>query len=188
MSFERNLSILHSTNLEQANSFIFIKKDHGAISNQILDDLLSNGVPVPRLKIIKEITQMKFYDSEPPIIYTMMIIWDFILKNFIDVKQSRELSINKTVKLSLTVQQVHDKLSRFCPETNSSCLEMSWVKKALMGFVEIGIASSQADNKEFQINFKKHKGETIDWIFRSISNSSLIEKSHSTLDEFLRKS
>ena len=127
----------------------------------------------------------RLYDSEPPIIYTMMIIWDFILKNFIDVKQSRELSINKTVKLSLTVQQVHDKLSRFCPETNSSCLEMSWVKKALMGFVEIGIASTQADNKEFLINFKKHKGETIDWIFRSISKSSLIEKSRSTLDEFL---
>lgn len=186
LKIERKLSILHSIPMEQSSSFIFIKKEYGEISHTVLDSKLSNGVPVARYNIQNEINQMKFFDSNPPIIYTMMIIWDHVLKNFLDLKQLRELRGNKIVPIEVTVKQVHEFLSKFAPITNPTCIETSWVKDALTGFTEIGLAELKSESEgKFEIKFRTHKGKTRNWLFERIKEPEKIVKPAKTLDEFI---
>lgn len=187
LKIERNLSILHSVPMEQQNSFIFIKKEYGKISHSILDDKLSNGVPVARHNILNEINQMKFCDSNPPTMYTMMIIWDHVLKNFLDLKQLRELRGNKIVPIEITIKKIHEFLSKFAPVTNPTCIETSWVKDALLGFVEIGMAEVKSESEgKFEIKFRTHKGKTRNWLFEKIKKPENM-KPTTTLDEFIEK-
>jgi len=186
LKIERNLAILQSSPMEQSNSFIFIKKEYGQITHPVLDNKLSNGLPVARHNILNEINQMKFFDSNPPIIYTMMIIWDHILKNFLSLKQLRELRGNKIVPIEVTITQVHDLLSKFAPLTNSTCIETSWIKDALTGFVEIGLAEIKSESEgKFEIKFRTNRGKTRHWLFEKIKKPEKIEKPSKTLDEFI---
>lgn len=81
--FERSLSIIDCSKMEQANTFMLVKKHHGNIRNEKLNNLMSRSMGIPRLKIINEINQMKFYDSEPPALYMIMIMWSHIFKIFL---------------------------------------------------------------------------------------------------------
>lgn len=185
--FTRKLSILHSTHQVQKDSFIIIKKDSGEISNRILDDKLSNGVAVPELKIIKEISQMKFYDSDPPIVYTMMVIWDHVLKNFLNQSQLRDLKGNKIIPITVTIEEIREKLSRFAPDPSNSCIRKDWVREALTAFVEIEVAKYLDHVEKFEIDFKPHKGSN--WIFDSINKKKLKEeiKAKTTLDKYTKE-
>jgi hypothetical protein len=186
LEIKRPFSILQSTPMEQQNSFIFIKKEYGIISHPVLDNKLSNGLPVARYNINNEINQMKFFDSNPPIVYTMMIIWDHILKNFLDLKQIRELRGNKIVPIEVTVQKVHELLSKFAPQTNPNCIETSWVRDALSGFVEIGLAEMKSQSEgRFEVKFRTHKGKTLNWLFDRIKKPE--PKPTTTLDKFIEK-
>lgn len=186
ITINRDFSILHSTRTEQLGSFINIKKDYGQISNQKLDDLLSNGLGVAEYNIVNEMNQMKFYDAAPPIIYTMMIIWDHIIKTFLEPRQLRELKGNKIVSKIVTVEEVRNKLLKFTPESNPNCIKSSWVKTALLGFVEIGLASSVNNDDKFEIRFRKHSGKTLDWLFGKIKKPES-KKQSTTLDKFISK-
>lgn len=166
---ERNLSILQSIPMEQKESFIFIKKEYGEIGSPLLDDKLSNGVAVAKYNIVRTIDQMKFYDSMPPIVYTMVIIWNHILKTFLGLSELRQLEGNKIVPIPVTVEEVRSRLSRYAPESNTTCIRKSWVKDALLGFVEVGLAKviSEKDEK-FEIRFRKHRGEILEWLLKLV--------------------
>lgn len=169
LSFERNLSILHSTRMEQNNTFFLIKKDYGTISDPDIDAMFSEGRPVNKLHMVNEMNQMKFYDSEPPVVYSMMIIWDHVLKTFLDPKQSRELRANKKVTITKSVNEIHDKLKRFTPDSNRNCIERVWVRRALEGFKELGWAKLINEEQEiFEISIKIHRGKIRDKILKEI--------------------
>ena len=167
ITIRRAFAILHSTRSEQLGSFINIKKDYGDISNPELDDMLSNGLGVAEHNIVSEINQMKFYDAAPPIVYMMMIIWDHVVKTFLSHEELRNVKGNKITPVVVTVKEIGDKLSKFTPETNPGCMEQSWIKEALSGFDEIGLAS-KFDNGKFKIRFRKHRGKTLDWLLEKI--------------------
>jgi hypothetical protein len=187
IKFDRNLAILHSTRSEQLGSFINIRKDYGTISSKKLDDMLSSGVGIPEHNIVKEISQMKFYDSNPPIIYMMMIIWDHVLKTFLGLKQLRELKGNQTIPVVVTVKDVYDKLLRFTPASNPKCIEHTAVKTALLGFVEMGMAILvNSQEEKFEIRFRKHKGKLLDWLFEKIEKPEKMNPT-TTLDQFVEK-
>ncbi len=187
IKIDRNLSILHSTRSEQVGSFINIRKDYGTISNKNLDDMLSSGVGIPEHNIVNEINQMKFYDSNPPTIYMMMIVWTHILKIFLNMKQLRELKGNKMIPIVVTVKDIYDKLLKFTPASNPNCIEQSTVKTALLGFVEIGVGTLVSGQEEkFEIRFRKHTGKLLDWLIGKIEKPETKEKPSTTLDEFIK--
>ena len=187
VTFSRKLSLFHSTPMEQKDSFILIKKDHGIISNQKLDDLLANGQGVPKLKIVREIDQMKFYDSNPPFVYTMMIIWDHVLKTYLSQSQLRDLKGNKLIPIAVTVEQIREKLSIFAPDPNNSCVRKDWVRDALTAFVELGVAEFvDREGEKFEIKFKTHR--STNWIFDSIKAVSVATEREpsDTLDKYTK--
>lgn len=185
LSLDRRFCIVFSIPNEEATSFILIKKESGAVSNSKLDDKFSNGVGVPRIKIINEINQMKFYDSRPPVLYTMMIIWDHVFKTFLNVHQSREWGRHRTIEVQVTVPELLGRLSRFAPESNPTCIRQKWIREALQEFIDVGLASSlPAQEETFLIRFRKHKGEFINWIL-GIIETSRGETPPESLDPFM---
>jgi hypothetical protein len=167
ITFRRKFAILHSTRMEQSNTFIIVRKDFGEISDTILEEKLSNGVGVNVIHIIQEISQMKFYDARPPVVYTMMIIWDHVLKSFTDFKSLRALRGRQAFPIGVTIDQIREKLLHFTPETNSTCVHREWVKEALDGFCDIGVASVLNENEgKYEIRFRPQTGR--DWIFERI--------------------
>jgi len=169
--------------MERASSFIVLKKDDGTLSNAKLEDKLANGEAVNEYNIINHTNQMKFVDSNPPIIYTMMIIWDHIFKTFLTIDQHRQLRGNKTIEINVTPTVIHERLNRFAPETNPTCIQRSWVENALIGFTEIGLAEPSKTMGEFIIKFRVNRGKTLDWLFQKIDEHK-VKVQETKLDNF----
>ena len=150
---KHNLVILHSNRSAQVTNFMSIKKDHGTFSNPDLDALFSEGRGVPSYRIVKEMSQLKFYDWEPPVIYTMIIIWDFVLKP--TLPQHRLLRGNTSILVEMSVEQIRDALLHFAPQNNRPKIRKDWVKRALLGFEEIDVTQPVDKSKElFKISSK----------------------------------
>lgn len=186
LSFSRNVALLHSTPLEQTNSFILIKRDHGKISHSGLNERLSQGIAVKRLHIIKEISQMKFCDHDPPVIYTMMIIWDHVVKTYLTLEQLRTLRGNITLLLDVNVEDVRKKLGHFAFENKMELIQAKWVKDALDGMVEIGIAKVlNASADLYQIKFRRRDEHDVEWLIKLVKESTAPAKKAESLDKFI---
>lgn len=183
--FERNFAILHSTRMVQTDTFILVRKDFGEISDSILETKLSAGIAVNQIHLIREMSQMKFYDARPPVVYTMIIIWDHVLKDFTNFRSLRALRGRAAFPIEITIDQIRDKLGRFAPETNPTCIRREWIKEALDGFFDIGVASVlNEDQGKYEIKFRPQAGR--DWIFERIRKSKAGElpSPTETLDRF----
>lgn len=61
--------------------------------------------------VVNDLEKIKFYDSKPPDVYTMLIMWDHIFSKYINSRKKREdLNHSKIVDVELTVDQILDKL------------------------------------------------------------------------------
>jgi hypothetical protein len=185
ITFDRNLAILHSNRDSQAETFITIKKDHGAFSNKEIDQYFANGGGVKLEHVVQETSQMKFCDYDPPRVYTMNIIWDHVLKNSYDATQAQRLGRNKAPTITVSIEDVRRKLARFAPEGDPNGIKREWVKEALAGFVELRVAKRiSAEEGKYEIKFKVHK--EANWILETIreKGAELAKKPSMKLDEF----
>lgn len=187
ITFKRKFAILHSTRMEQNNTFINVRKDFGHVSDPALEKLLSDGVGVNAIHVVKDINQMKFYDARPPVVYTMMIIWDHVLKTLTDFNKLKALRGRQAFPIAVTIDQIKEKLTQFAPESNSTCVDRDWVKEALEGFCDIGVATLiDGSEGRYEIRLRPQGGR--DWIFERIRKSEAGELPGpmETLDEFQR--
>lgn len=187
--YDRNFSLIDCNPIYQAKEFIMFKKFYGKISDSKLDNKLSRADSIPRLRIINKISQMKFYDSEPPIIYTMMIIWDHIVKKNFE-PQNMNFKNNRIIEVSMSVGKTKEDLSRFTPVTNPNCIETVWIRKAFKGFEEIGLATKlDVDGNNFKIKYTKVKGSLLEWFLKLIKESKVKQNQQSniqpTIDQYL---
>jgi len=192
IKIDRSFVIMESYRKERANHSFFIRKFSGNISNKKLDDAFSDGIDVPMQNIVRELDKLKFYDSEPPYVYMMMIMWDHIFSKYINSRKKQDdLNSNKTVDVILTVDQIYEKLSKFTHESNPHCIEKSWIKNALNRFVDIKIAEESVTNpNKFTIKFRKHSEETLDFFinkFQKLEKPKKDAKSEGPLDEYIKK-
>ncbi|QLH08927.1 hypothetical protein DSQ19_05010 [Candidatus Nitrosotenuis sp. DW1] len=202
LKIDRNFAIMESMLKERAINTIFIRKFSGALTDKKLDETLTSGISLPLYNILEDIEKLKFYDSKPPDIYMMMIMWDLIFPKFVNSRQKqRDLADNKTVELTITVEQIQERLSKFAPESNQNCIEKSWIRSALGGFENMKIAEeskmnieestdeSQANAEKFTIKYRKHTEKTLEWLLKKTQKSEppeTVSKSDESLDHFLK--
>ena len=184
--FDRNLIVVSSSPMHQANAFIFVEKRHGKFLHEEIDIKFSKGVPVAELHILPQLRRMKFYDSKPPLIYTMLIIWNDVFNQYLDVEKIRELDRKRSITFVITLQDVIDKLNEFTPITNTDCVDNEWVREAMNAFKEIGIATSlHLGPNTFEIKMMKPTEEVRDWLISKFEE--LEKKKAGTLDRFFAK-
>lgn len=168
LKISRKLAILHSIRTFETHTFIVIKKDYGDISDTNLEKILSSGRGVAEYNILNELNQVRFYDANPPIPYTMAIIWDHILKTYLTEEQFRLLqTTNAVISVTVKAVDIRDKLRRYTLEPAENHIKQSWVDDALVGFTEIGFGKANGSGT-FEIKFKKHTGDILEVFFGEI--------------------
>jgi hypothetical protein len=183
LRFERKVSIVARTRESGTQTFISLKKEYGEISNPALDQLLAKRWGVNLEHILAETYKLKFYDAEPPTIYTMEIIWDIILKLFVPPDQFKQLTGRKTIPIEVTLDQLYKAICVYAPDSSNPCIKKEWVRKAMNGFISLGVANRRPGTEEkYHISMSIHRGkEKKDWIFRRISELTKNRKGQETL-------
>jgi len=191
LNIERNFSILECLRRERAAQQIFIRKYFGEISNKDLDNALSSGQTIAMYNILNEINKTKFYDANPPVIYMMMILWDFVFPRFVNSRAKfRDLNKNMVVELEITIKQMYTILSKFTPDSNPNCIKNSWIETALLWFQELGFVIAPKEGEKFVIRYKKHKEKTFELILNKANNqqkSDSKKTDNTSLDEYISK-
>jgi len=181
--FQRNVVVIHSSRMQQQEEFILIKKENGTFSHSNMDKLFTSGVAVPQLKIIPTVNKTKFYDSKPPLIYTMMIIWDHILKTNLTIEQLRDTERKRSLDVRENIQDILDKLSQYAPKTNKNCVRREWIIEAMTAFVDLKLASTViGDHTSYDIKLVIHSGDTRNWLIAKFQE--LDEKKSQTLEKY----
>lgn len=173
--FDNNFSIVEFTKKNGINEFIFLRKYHGEILKNDLDQYLSKGSNMPIEEIIGSYGELKFYDARPNVIeYMMSVLW----QNIFNPKKSEEGVFNEKFsrwefsvsidELTEELQKVYGKISM--NDRDKSFPKTSWVKEALDSFVEIGFAE-ETESKNFIIFFKKIKGDVVEEFIKRVRKS-----------------
>lgn len=182
----RKLCIVDSSSMDQAKSFVLFKKESGSLSNATLDNMLTGGKAIDRNHIVRQLSQMKFCDHHPPTLYTMAVIWDFLIKTFISLEQRRRLIGNTVLRVQVTIWEIHRRLSHFAPNGNGASIKPSWIQDALEGFVEVEIARKLPGQGLYEFKLRSHDGEFINWISSLVSQIRSERESRTTsLDDFV---
>jgi hypothetical protein len=168
--FERKVSIVARSRETGRETFIALKKEYGEISNSALDERLSKKAGVNAEHILPEIYRLKFFDSEPPVIYTMEIIWDLIIKLFVPQDQFRKLRGNSKLVIEVTLDQLYKALCVYAPDSANPCIKKEWIRRAMRGFVELKAARIIPPHEEkFEVYMSVHRGrEQRNWILGRI--------------------
>lgn len=155
------------------NEWMEIAKVYGKIGHPKIDRELSPERDCRILldDIVKKLARMKFYDSYPPVEYTMSILWDHVFSKFVHGKKLKQFRNDKKVSITITMTQILDKIATFAPRTNPKCIRRSWIREAMSMFVKMRIVSHEG-NEQFTIAYKKHKKPTTDWIADRVANLS----------------
>lgn len=179
--FDRNVIVVQSSRMQQNDTFMLIKKESGTFSLQYLDKMLARGLGVPQIKILPIVNNMKFYDSKPTLIYTMMIIWDHIFKTYLNINQLRELERKRIIDVTVKIDDILTKLSRYAPHTNKNCIRKDWIIEAMDAFSDLGLAKSMITGT-YDVKIIIHSGDTRDWLIEKFQE--LENKKSQKLDKY----
>lgn len=145
------------------------KKVYGRLSIPDIDRVLAKGDALDMYGLLDELAPIKFYDSNPPIPYTMSILWSRVFLGMIHGKKRRDVRRGRTVKISVTIERLHKLVSKFAPPSNPRCIKTSWVTAALDKFVAVKLAR-KAKEGEYEIWYRQGESLTLDWLVRLVNN------------------
>lgn len=148
-----------------------IAKVYGKISHPKINSELSSerNCRILLNDIVTKLDRMKFYDSHPPVEYTMSILWDHVFSKFIHGKKLKKFKDDKKVLVTISMTQILDTMAAFAPRTNPGCIRQSWIKEAMSMFVDMRIVSHEGDGP-FTVTYRKRRTPTTDWIANRVAN------------------
>ena len=159
-SFKCPFSMLEFVRKQDQSVFYTLRRIHGTITNVKLNTMLNEVVGIPARNLVQKLSRIRFYDSKPPVIYTMNIIWDHIFKEIPKQEEYREAFGKKTMSIDVVVREITDELKKnYCPQENTSVLLEVWVKEALDTLVRVGLAKRhKVDTNKYSIKYHRVKG------------------------------
>ncbi len=159
----RAFSIVWFTLDTQRRVFVFLQKRWGSFSDDELDSRFFEGVSVP-LDVLLKIYSNKFLDSEPPLPYLMMLIWEFILPQLPSEEEFEEAAGVKSLLVLADADDITTRLrDQYGPSRNDDkdpvIPRRAWVVKALEAFAALGMAKKQSDEEGdvYAVNFRRGK-------------------------------
>lgn len=157
MVFSSPVSIIEYNRVDQVNSFISLRIEWGDILDTTVKSELREGTAIPIEKLLASRSIRKFYDSPPPIEYTMSILWQNIFTPMISEerlnRESRTYSLPVNLdKITNELRSTYGSASRI--ERDVSFPRRKSVRDAMDAFVSIGLAT-QPDNDNYTVHFKK---------------------------------
>ncbi|MFH1237400.1 MAG: hypothetical protein V1648_03275 [Candidatus Aenigmatarchaeota archaeon] len=154
--FHRVYNIIEFARNDQTRFFIFLR--HFLSNSRYNHSKLKNGVDIWLEHLQPMISDIKFYDAEPPILYIMIILWQNVFGSIATDEQLEESRGKKIIRLVVNVNDLLNKLKTFSLQSNGNhdVPSVKSVKEAMETFEKIGLASKIDDNK-YDVKFHRIK-------------------------------
>jgi len=183
-TFEKNFTLVACSRTYQDKHFFKIEKYHGSFSNKRIEDKLGRDpIGIPLDDIVEGMTRVKFYDAEPPVEYTMNVLWMNIFNELMEEKgkkTGKEIFVNTreaTEKLgkAYSFPRPDDRQPKVPREV--------WIRRALDAFVEIGYASKDSKDRDiYNVKYSYQRKESMLTVFARKRYSALT-KSRRKIEE-----
>ncbi|NMC86385.1 MAG: hypothetical protein GYA58_13980 [Anaerolineaceae bacterium] len=166
---KHKVSIVEFSRADERVHNYLLRKQYGEIENPNIDQKLYSGIPIPIEKVVASYGNQKFYDSEPPCIeYTMAILWQDI---FNSRKGSKKDTQHRAYIIELSLSQLTEEMQKLYGATGKSQHDVefpqeSWIRKAMEGFVDLGLAKKLTDNN-YRVFYKYLRQDPISYFANS---------------------
>ncbi len=184
-TFEKNFTLVACSRVYLDKHFIKIEKYHGSFSNKRIEDKLGRDpVPIPLEDIVEGMTRVKFYDAEPPVEYTMNVLWMNIFNQFMEEKKGEKIGKNILVNTGEATEKL-EKAYSFgrLDDRQPRIPKQVWIRRALDAFSEIGYASRDSKNRDvYNVKYTYLRKESMLEVFAK-KLYSVLNKSGRKLEE-----
>ncbi len=165
---DRRVVIIEFTRDDEVNTSFLIRRRTTGFRNSAIDTKLKVGFGVKLEYLIPlGFSEIKFYDAEPPIAYTLQKIWDNVFSDIPDEETYRAAGGKKRIEIDVGLDKLCAKLRDFAPKQNGVRLpqipKKEWVERAMKMLIEIKLAKHKRDAtnhivpEEYVVFYRKFK-------------------------------
>ena len=137
----------------------------GTVSRRKADEALARGWTIDADDLTSELDGVKFYDSRPPVPYTMSILWVQVFAGMVHSKKLKRLNVGAAVVIDAEVGRIHRLVSKLAPSSNPGCVKKQWIRDCMEEFVRIGLAEWTAKDR-YKIRYTLRKSHPLEWFSR----------------------
>ena len=177
-AFSKPFSLVSCSHVKQANDVMTIEKCLGSFSDQRVDKKLSVTVAVPLESMVSQMSRVKFYDAEPPVEYTMNVLWFCVFNELAEspsAGEGNELAVNGQTITGM----LRERFSfRAIDDKQPQSPRTAWINRALDAFVSIGWARKKSSGG-YDITYKSYrrKDSLLDVFAKKVFESKLEKRS-----------
>jgi hypothetical protein len=150
IQFRRPFCIVEFNRSNERQAYFFFRTAAGRLTDTSVNVKLENGVQVPMMALTRAYSEIKIYDSEPPLAYLLHLIWEHIINakasenpKYAGLWKRQRIS----VELSVTevVDELHEKFSfhqlhKHASDRQPKIPKQEWVQRAFDKLVKAGEA------------------------------------------------
>lgn len=161
-TFQRRFNLVACARISESKEYCKIEKYYGSFSDDRIEAKLSDPVPIPLEKILDTISKVKFYDAEPPIEYTMNVLWMNVFNEF-SQREAEETKKEIYVSCSEATELLREKYAFPQEDTRQPKIpKKDWIRNALDVFVKINYAKRDiSDNDKYIVKYSYPKKENM---------------------------
>jgi hypothetical protein len=155
-TLQRKFSLVACARISEAKEYCKIEKYHGSYSDERLEKKFRDPIPVPLEKIISKISAVKFYDADPPVEYTMNVLWMNVFNELMARDGAGKMiavsckEVTKLLEEKYAFKQVDSKQPKIPKE--------AWIRNALDVFVKIKLAKKDpTKNNVYLVKYSRTK-------------------------------
>jgi hypothetical protein len=142
--FERNFSIVEFSYQDsgQKQNFVLRRMDGGKLSDSEHDENLRKTKIIPPQIVETLLSKYKFYDADPPLFHTLLLIYNAILPLLVKQEEFEEATGKKKKVVEISAEKIREMLQKqFLPADHLMTLpKLKWVLDALDFLEKIGVA------------------------------------------------
>jgi hypothetical protein len=171
-TFVRNLAIIGYYRSEQDQLYFTLKKEYGSLLDSELSEKLRLSVPIAVRHLIMT-RQVRFYDSPPPIPYTLRLLWEQV---FPELAQGIARDKKKGyTPIPVTIEALTQTLQKFFgyePDTtgNRGIPRSEWIVSSLKVLDSLRMAEPGGTAGSYTIRYKTIHGDVLERLGRLCYN------------------
>lgn len=165
LEFGSPFSIVEFTRSPEVREFIFIRKNSGDFLPSDLSLRLEEGSKIPIEDVVATYGDLKFYDSEPVLEYTMQILWQVLFnEQRVEVDYDEE---ERAYLLHVNVENLSHDLQKLYGSSGSESRgvafpQIQWVQKAMEAFVALNLAQRANPPHDYVVLFRRIQGDVLE--------------------------
>ena len=161
VTFDRPLSVVAFTkNTSADHVWVVLKTEFGSITDPTLSERLRRAVHVNWQTILVHYNDVRFIDTEPPLAYTLFVLWDAMFPKLVEGREAEEgkpwTAIDVEVESLTREVQKYYGLRGDGPHA-IEVPRQRWIRRALDALVVFGMAERVTAGKSYKVRYRRYR-------------------------------